>query len=208
MEELMMNKSEVIEMASKMTREEFLYENAKYNGSCPHISSPQQEECNVVSDEDAKECCMDCWSNALNKDSDIKFKDEEIIEQPKEYIINDIINDFKEETLFLSEGIKYKIYKGNLFWNPSGVWSGVGVSLSLKQILEMKFTKVEEPKLKPMTFEEAVHTLKKVKYEFFNDKQDKFYPPNETIQSIIELYPIKTTAIILEGTWFAEGVYE
>lgn len=66
----------------------------------------------------------------------------------------------------------------------------------------------EETKLKPMTFEEAVHTKKNVKYELLNDKQDKFYPPNVTIKNILERYPVKTTAIILEGTWFAEGVYE
>ena len=131
--------------------------------------------------------------------------------QPLEYTIVNIVNDFEEGVEFVSaKGIdmRYKILDGNLFnykylneeWDRS--------TLAISKILNMKFTKAEDPKLKPMTFEEAVHTLKNVKYELLNDKQDKFYPPNETIQSIVELYPVKVTAIILNGTWYAEGVYE
>jgi hypothetical protein len=153
--------------------------------------------------------CKGCWKQTIETVG-IEFKEEVAEPTPiKEYTISDLINSFPEETEFIISGnTKYKILKDNLYHYSKFAEKWLKSEFTIRETLSMKFTKVEEPKLKPMRFEEAVRTGNKIKYEFFNDKQDKFYPPNETIQSIIELYPIKTTAIILEGTWFAEGVYE
>ena len=134
------------------------------------------------------------------------------IEPSKEYTIHNLM-EFSEQTEFISKDTKYKIFLGRLYWYntnmSTAMWVEVNSNISLKEILNMKFTKVEYPKLKPMTFEEAITTEKKIKYEYNNESQDNFKLVNETIKSITESYATWFIRdILLEGTWFAEGVYE
>ena len=156
------------------------------------------------------------------------FEFELYIEQPKEYTIADLLNNFDEETEFIKVGggikpLKYKILDGNLyFYNyVEDIWKQT--LYSLKVTLNMKFTKAEEPKLKPMTFEEAVKTGKNIRYEYTYDYLEQenketvkvkielkeFHIFSEIIEEMIMKHNSYTaTQIILEGTWFAEGVYE
>lgn len=130
-----------------------------------------------------------------------------------EYTIVNIVNDSEEGVEFVSaKGIdmRYKILDGNLFnykylneeWDSS--------TLAISEILNMKFTKAEYPKLKPMIFEESVRIGNKIKYEYNNFTLDDFY----TLQSIFRrlvspMYSSETVSdIILKGTWYAEGVHE
>ena len=134
----------------------------------------------------------------------------ELAEQSTTYTITDILNNFPTETKFLSNDHLFRIQLGELQTYDEDTQEWRKSINSLKQILDMKFTKVEEPKLKPMTFEEAVRTGNKIKYEYDNFAVDYFC----TLQNIFGLlmspmYSSKTVLnIILKGTWFAEGVYE
>ena len=236
----------IIEIAKTKTKEDF------FNGEiitedCPgeYGLKDNKEFCGY---ENGEYNCKECWKqvieavgiefndekleNGFEDNIDIKIighrnhalviKSEEVIEQPKEYTIHNLLNDFPSETEFVNcAGTKYRIQDGDLRYYNSSAKEWRLKFTSYKQILEMKFTKVEDPKLKPMTFKEAVRTKKKVKYEYEHPtedssgelttvkwKQDNFYSPNETIQSITECFPSHISDIILNGTWFAEGVYE
>jgi hypothetical protein len=133
-------------------------------------------------------------------------------EQPKEYNIHNLLNNFDEETVFQYMDLRYKIYCGALYhWDTEEqrpMWRKS--AYSLKRILNMKFTKIEDPKLKPMTFEEAVKTGKKIKYKYDGYTLDKFHNTQNIFKHLVSpMYGSKTVSeIILEGTWFAEGVYE
>ena len=133
-------------------------------------------------------------------------------EQPKEYKISDLLSNFEEETEFISSNIKYKIQEGELcYYNiHKKEWA---TSLNcLKAILYMKFTKVEEPKLKPMTFEEAIKTGNKIKFKYSGNYNmaKGFLPFNDAIYFLTTPYFDNNVIrkLILEGTWFSEGVYE
>ena len=194
----------IINITKTKTKEEFL-NNEIIIEDCPsdYGLKDNKKFCGSSNEEHD---CKGCWKQTIETVG-MEFK-EEVLE-PTEYTISDLINSFPEETEFIiSANTKYKILNDNLYYYSKLAEKWLKSEFTIRETLNMKFTKVEEPKLKPMTFEEAVHTLKNVKYELFNDKQDKFYPPNVTIKNILERYPVKTTAIILEGTWFAEGVYE
>ena len=129
----------------------------------------------------------------------------------KEYKISDLLNNFNELNEFVnSSGTKYRIQGGELYYHniPKDEWV---ISLNcLRVILNMKFTKVEEPKLKPMTFEEAVRTGNKIKYCYDGYTLDKFHNTQNIFKHLVSpMYGSKTVSdIILEGIWFAEGVYE
>ena len=132
----------------------------------------------------------------------------ELADKPKEYTIHNLINDFPEETIFEYMKRKYKIHYGNLFVEDS-TCGWIETIYKLKPILDMKFTKVEEPKLpklRSMTFEEAVRTGKKIKYE--SEIQRNFEPVNKIIEIITKYSPSWIVKEIFLGTWFAEGVYE
>ena len=68
----------------------------------------------------------------------------------------------------------------------------------------------EESKLKPMTFEEAVRTGNNIKYCYDGYTLDKFHNTQNIFKHLVSpMYGSKTVSeIILEGTWYAEGVYE
>lgn len=123
------------------------------------------------------------------------------------------MNDFDEGTVFQCVGLRYKIYHGSLYCldteEQTSIWEK-SIN-SLKQILDMKFTKVEEPKkLKSMTFEEAVRTGNKIKYCYDGYTLDKFYTIQNIFKHLISpMYGNETvSSIILNNTWYAEGVYE
>ena len=137
---------------------------------------------------------------------------EEII-MNKEYKISDLLNNFNELNEFVnSSGTKYRIQGGELYYHnvPKDEWV---ISLNcLRVILNMKFTKVEEPKLKPMTFEEAVKTGNKIKFKYSDNYNmvKGFLPFDDAIHFLTTPYFDNNVIrkLILEGTWFAEGVYE
>ena len=76
----------------------------------------------------------------------------------------------------------------------------------------IKFKDAEEPKLKPMTFEEAVKTGNKIKFKYSDNYNmaKGFLPFNDAIYFLTTPYFDNNVIrkLILEGTWFAEGVYE
>lgn len=135
------------------------------------------------------------------------------IEPSKEYTIHNLM-EFSEQTEFISKDTKYKIFLGRLYWYntnmSTAMWVEVNSNIPLKEILNMKFTKAEEPKLKPMTFEEAVKTGKKIKYKNKSYTLDKFYNVQNTLKLLTSsMYASETVSeILLESTWYAEGVYE
>ena len=154
----------------------------------------------------------------LYYDRELELYIEEIKQQPKEYYIYNLINDFKEGTEFINSlGTKYRIQEGELYYYSIHENEWVASLNSLKTILDMKFTKAEDPKLKqlkPMTFVEAVTTSKKIRYECNlkgNEyiEQNNFETFNNTIKNMTEHYPSwRIYRIFLKGTWYAEGVYE
>ena len=134
--------------------------------------------------------------------------------QPNEYTITEIVNGFDEGAEFQYMELRYKIYCGALYYwdteEQTPMWRKS--AYTLKRILNMKFTKVEEPKLKPMTFEEAVKTGNKIKFKYSDNYNmaKGFLPFDDAIHFLttpcFDNNVIRT--LILEGTWFAEGVYE
>lgn len=145
------------------------------------------------------------------------------IEEPKKYTINNLLNDFPEETEFvIVKNARYKILNNNLYYYSKLVEKWLKSEFSIREINSMKFTKVEELKLKPMTFDEAVKTGKNIRYEYTYDVEqesketikvnielNKFYVFSEIVEEMIMKYNSYTaTQIIVYGTWYAEGVYE
>lgn len=198
-------KKDIKEVARTMTREEFLGLDSQQridllNGyGCPTYYGLKSYVSFNICKPTAN--CTRCWNLAVE---DIKFKGEEVLEQPKEYTIHNLLNDFEEGIKFNWLGYHYKIKNGELYIGECKSMK------SLKEILEMKFTKVEEPKSKLMTFEEAVGTGKRIKFKYYGYASiDEFM----TLNSML-LYLTKTffnnqiSNIILKGTWYAEGVYE
>ena len=137
----------------------------------------------------------------------------ELADKPKEYTIHNLM-EFPEGTEFITSAKnKYRIYDGELSYCYDVNHSWSNSTLSLKEILNtkfMKFTKVEDLKLKPMTFEEAVKTGKKIKYKNKSYTLDKFYNVQDTFKILTSsMYASETVSeILLESTWYAEGVYE
>ena len=170
-------KKDIKEVARTMTREEFLGLDSQQridllNGyDCPTdygLKSYYEVSFNNCT---PTANCTRCWKLAVE---DIKFKGETISDKTdtNTYTIHNLLNDFPSETKFLSNDHLFRIQLGELqtYDNDKHEWRK-SIN-SLKQILDMKFTKVEELKLKPMTFEEAVGTGKKIKFELLNDKQE------------------------------------
>ena len=131
--------------------------------------------------------------------------------QPNEYTITDLLNNFPFETEFEYMERKYKMSNGNLLVDDS-IYGWIESIMSFKEILNMKFTKIEEPKLKPMTFEGAVRTGNKIKFKYSDNYNmaKGFLPFNDAIYFLTTPYFDNNVIrkLILEGTWFAEGVYE
>ena len=155
----------------------------------------------------------------IDLDGEVHYWMDRMIEPAiKEYTIHNLIDTFPTETKFLSNDHLFRIQLGELQIYDEDMQEWRKSINSLKQILDMKFTKVEEPKLpklKPMTFEEAVRTGNKIKYKFNeNIKQYNFFSLIETMKILYEsasdsIYTEGLVSdIILKGTWFAEGVYE
>ena len=136
----------------------------------------------------------------------------ELADKPKEYTIHNLINDFPFETEFVNSvrRTKYRIQDGDLYYynSMSKAWR-LRVS-SFKEISDMKFTKVEESKLKPMTFEEAIASGNKIRYEYKDEEiiQENFLLLDEIMESLSLLVCWRIARVILKGTWYAEGVYE
>lgn len=137
----------------------------------------------------------------------------ELAEQLKEYTIHNLM-EFPEGTEFISKDTKYKIFLGRLHWYntnmSTSMWVEVNSNISLKEILDMKFTKVEELKLKAMTFEEAIASGNKIRYEYKDEEiiQENFLLLDEIMESLSLLVCWRIARVILKGTWYAEGVYE
>ena len=208
-------KKDIKEVARTMTREEFLGLDSQQridllNGyDCPTdygLKSYYEVSFNNCT---PTANCTRCWKLAVE---DIKFKGETISDKTdtNTYTIHNLLNDFPSETKFLSNDHLFRIQLGELqtYDNDKHEWRK-SIN-SLKQILDMKFTKVEELKLKPMTFEEAVGTGNKIKFKYDGyDSIEEFMTLDSMLQYLTKPYivnPIKD--IILEGTWYAEGVYE
>ena len=133
------------------------------------------------------------------------------IEPPKEYTIHNLLNDFPQETLFVNSlGIKCKIQDEDLYCYkiPTKKWDIC--FYTFRTILNMKFTKVEEPKLKPMTFEEAVETGGRLKFVHTTYKMiEEFMCLDNILQYISTTFlACSIKDLILDSTWYAEGVYE
>ena len=148
-------------------------------------------------------------------DYELELYKEEITEQPKEYDIHNLLNDFPEGTQFINSlGIKYKVLGGDLYYYKEVYipykWREVRYSSSIKQILNMKFTKIEESKLKSMTFDEAVKTGGRLKFVHTNYKMiEEFMCLDNILQYISTTFlDCSIKDIILDGIWYAEGVYE
>ena len=141
-----------------------------------------------------------------------EFEFESYKEYPKEYSIHNLLNDFPEGTEFITSAKnKYRIYDGELSYCYDVNHSWSNSTLSLKEILNtkfMKFTKVEDLKLKPMTFEEAVKTGKRLKFTHTDYVVENFTFLNDIFQNLSEKLSSSAKDIILEGIWYAEGVYE
>ena len=202
-------KKEIKEVAQIITREEFLKE---VTVDCPSYYDLNYDK-NICNSSTTG--CKSCWESAIK---DFKFKDEEVIENHKEYTIHSLLNDFEEgiEFIKVSDGtnpLKYKILNSNLyFYNyVDEIWEKT--LYNLKVILNIKFTKVEEPKkLKSMTLEEAIKIGNKIKFKYSDNynMMKGFLPFNDAIYFLTTPYFDNNVIrkLILEGTWFAEGVYE
>ena len=220
-------KKDIKEVARTMTREEFLGLDSQQridllNGyDCPTdygLKSYYEVSFNNCT---PTANCTRCWKLAVE---DIKFKGETISDKTdtNTYTIHNLLNDFPSETKFLSNDHLFRIQLGELqtYDNDTQEWRK-SIN-SLKQILEMKFTKVEEPKLKSLTFNEAVKTGKNIRYEYTYEVEQEnketvkieielkeFHIFSEIVEEMIMKYNSYTaTQIIVYGTWFAEGVYE
>lgn len=165
----------------------------------------------------------DCGKHTYyERELELYIEESKEIGQPEEYIITDLLNDFPAETKFLSNEHLFRIQLGELQTYDEDTQKWRKSINSLKQILEMKFTKVEEPKLKSLTFNEAVKTGKNIRYEYTYEVEQEnketvkieielkeFHIFSEIVEEMIMKYNSYTaTQIIVYGTWFAEGVYE
>lgn len=201
----------IINITKTKTKEEFLNDEIIIE-DCPsdYGLKDNKKFCGISNEEHD---CKGCWKQTIETVG-MEFK-EEVPKPtpPKEYTISDLINSFPEETEFIiSVNTKYKILNDNLYYYSKLAEKWLKSEFTIRETLNMKFTKAEDPKLKPMTFEEAIKIGNKIKFKYSDNYNmaKGFLPFNDAIYFLTTPYFDNNVIrkLILEGTWFAEGVYE
>ncbi|MBN3352128.1 hypothetical protein CF086_17670 [Clostridium botulinum] len=200
------------EIAREMTREEFIERiefssgNFKY-GDNKWFNCPKD----IGGLKDPDRCwgvCEECWKDAIK---DIKFKGENSMENKidhnRDYTIEEII-EMSEDNIYLSDGVKYKIFYGNLCFYSYLKEEWIRSGNSISEILRMKFKLVKKNKkvecIEAMKAFEQGKTIK-VKYiNSLNKKEEtKEYIPSFVRDAwcIAEEDNI-TPYLIAKGQWY------